>query len=201
MIIGENINSEYYGYEEENYDYLFRRKNKAVRLQKKAERKEKRAEKKQLRQDKRTEKKLQKQDSASGGKRRLPILGNFGLFDKNKNKINVGASGGATSSSAKKEQGVSSESFSSEESKPDTKSAAGTAGASASQDKTDSGTTSGSESAATGGANLEGGKKEAGMGAIFGFLALGVVVTVIGVVLFRVDKKSNPAPQPLKVAA
>ena len=58
MIIGETINSEYDGYEEENYDYLFKRKSKEERQQKKTVRQEKRAEKKQVKQVKRQEKKV-----------------------------------------------------------------------------------------------------------------------------------------------
>ena len=44
-------------------------------------------------------------------------------------------------------------------------------------------------------------KKEAGMGAIFGFVCLGIVVTVIGVVLFKSDKKSQQVIQPFRAAA
>lgn len=212
MIIGENINSQYDGYEEENYDYLFKRKSKEERQQKKTERKEKRTEKKQVRQEKRAEKKQAKQDPATGGKKKLQIFGNFGLFDKNKNKKNAPGSSTTPGSSAKTDTGASSESSSSEESKatPETKSAAIGAAASASQDKTESGNTSGGEAGAnTEGANTENKeldkngnpKKEAGMGAIFGFVCLGLVVTVIGVVLFKSDKKAQPVPQPLKVAA
>lgn len=209
MIIGENINGQYDGYEEENYDYLFKRKSKEERQQKKTERKEKRTEKKQVRQDKRAEKKLAKQDPATGGKKKLQIFGNFGLFDKNKNKKNASGSSTTPGSSAKKEPGASSESSSSEESKstPDVKLGIAGAAASASQDKAEGGNTSGGESGAnTESANKEvdkdgNPKKEAGMGAIFGFVCLGLVVTVIGVVLFKSDKKANPVQQPLKVAA
>lgn len=201
MIIGENINNQYDGYEEENYDYLFKRKSKEERQQKKTERKEKRTEKKQVRQDKRAA----KNDPATGGKKKLQIFGNFGLFDKNKNKKNAPGSSTTPGSSAKKEPGASSESSSSEESKSTPEIKLGIAGAAAlaSQDKTESGNTS---DANTEGANKEvdkngNPKKEAGMGAIFGFVCLGLVVTVIGVVLFRSDKKANPVQQPLKVAA
>lgn len=194
MIIGETFNqNSYYGYEEENYDYLFKRKSKEERQQKKEERKQKR-----------TEKKLQKQDSASGGKRRLPILGNFGLFDKNKK--NAGTSGGATSSSAKKEPGDTSESSTGEEKRI----AMASVGAAASQDKAEGSKTSGGESEAEGSSakleskELDKGsnpKKEAGFGPMFGFAMLGITVLFVGAVLYGVNKKSNPAPQSLKVAA
>lgn len=193
MIIGETFNNEYDRYEEDSYDYLFKRKSKEERQQKKAERKEKRTEKKQVRQ----EKKLAKQDPTTGGKKKLQIFGNFGLFDKNKNKNKTAGSTTIPSSSAKTGSASGAASSSSGESKP-------------AQDNTDSASSSSAESGAgTEGAKMEGNtqdtggspKKEAGMGAVFGFVALGLVVTIIGVVLFRVDKKSNPAPQPLKVAA
>lgn len=207
MIIGENINSEYYGYEEENYDYLFKRKTKEERQQKKAEKKEKRAEKKQVRQEKRTEKKLTKQDPATGGKKKLQIFGNFGLFDKNKNKKKTTGTAATPGASAKTGELASSpESSSTDESKltPEAKAAAAEAGAaSTSTDKTDSGTPSGNEAAGGGNEKNEdkGGKKEAGMGAVFGFIALGLVVTVVGVVLFKSNIKPEPATQPLRAAA
>lgn len=208
MIIGETFNeNSYYGYEEENYDYLFKRKSKEERQQKKEERKQNRTEKKQLRQDKRTEKKLQKQDPASGGKRRLPILGNFGLFDKNKNKRNAGTSGGAANSPTKKEPGDTSEPSTSEEKKI----AMASAGVAATQDKSEGSKTSGNESDAEGSsaAKLESKeldkngnpKKEAGFGPMFGFAMLGITVLVVGAVLYGVNKKSNPSPQSIKVAA
>ncbi|MGQ0827911.1 MAG: hypothetical protein ACT4ON_05910 [Bacteroidota bacterium] len=208
MIIGETFNeNSYYGYEEENYDYLFKRKSKEERQQKKEERKQNRTEKKQLRQDKRTEKKLQKQDPASGGKRRLPILGNFGLFDKNKNKKNAGTSGGVANSPAKKEPGDTSEPSTIEEKRI----AMASAGAAATQDKSEGSKTSGNESDTEGSsvAKLESKeldkngnpKKEAGFGPMFGFAMLGITVLVVGAVLYGVNKKSNPSPQSIKVAA
>ena len=75
MIIGEKFVSEFDGYEEDNYDYLFKRKPKAVRQQKRAERKE-------MHQQKRQDRKAQ--GKGLPGKKKLPILGNFGMFDKNK---------------------------------------------------------------------------------------------------------------------
>lgn len=208
MIIGETFNNQYDRYEEDSYDYLFKRKSKEERQQKKAERKEKRTEKKQVRQEKRTEKKLAKQDPATGGKKKLQIFGNFGLFDKNKNKNKTAGSTTTPGSSAKTGSASAASSSSSGEFKPTPDNA--TAAAGAAQDNTDSASSSSAESGAgTEGVKMEGNtqdtggspKKEAGMGAVFGFVALGLVVTIIGVVLFRVDKKSNPAPQPLKVAA
>lgn len=193
MIIGETFNNQYDGYEEDSYDYLFKRRSKEERQQKKAERKEKRAERKEA-----------KRDPATGEKKKLQIFKNFGLFDKNKNKNKTAGSTTTPGSSAKT---GSASSPSSGESKPTPDNATAAAGA---QDNTDNANSSSGESGAgTEGAKMEGNtqdtggspKKEAGMGAVFGFVALGVVVTIIGVVLFRLDKKSNPAPQPLRAAA
>lgn len=80
MIIGETFKSDYNGYGEENYDYLFKRKVSPARQQKKAEKKEKRVIKKQ-------NKPLKRQDKRVGiiPKKRL-IQGNFGMFNKNKRK-------------------------------------------------------------------------------------------------------------------
>lgn len=206
MIIGETFNGSNYGYKEDNYDYLFKRKSKEERQQKKEERKQNRTEKKQLRQDKRTEKKLQKQDPASGGKRRLPILGNFGLFDKNKNKKNAGTSGSATSASAKKEPGDTSEPSTSEEKKI----AMASAGAAATQDKSEGSKPSGNESEAEGSAaaKLESKEldpnakpKEAGFGPMLGFAFLGITILLAGVAIYKAGNKPLPNTSPLKVAA
>ncbi len=193
MIIGETFNSDYDGYEEDSYDYLFKRKTKEERQQKRTERKEKRADKKQ-----------QKQDSASGGKRRLPILGNFGLFDKNKKKNAPGTPGSTTSPSAKKEPGDTSESSTSEEKK------IATAGAAAAiQDKSEGGTP-GSESAAPGteAAKLEAKEldknakpKEAGFGPMVGFTFLGIALLLAGIAVVRGGKRPISELQPMKVAA
>lgn len=217
MIIGETYNeNNYYGHGEENYDYLFKRKTKEERQQKKVERKEKRTEKKVIRQGKREEKKLQKEAGGNGGKRKLPILGNFGLFDKNKKKNNAPGSTGSSSSSessAKRETADSPESSRSEESKstPEIKTAApGTGAASAAADKTESGSASTSESGdGSEGAKTESTavdkngnpKKEAGFGPMFGFVMLGITVLVVGVVLYGVNKKSKEALPAMKVAA
>lgn len=194
MIIGETFKSDYDGYEEDSYDYLFKRKTKEERQQKRTERKEKRADKKQ-----------QTQDPASGGKRRLPILGNFGLFDKNKKKNTTGTSGASTSSSAKKEPGNTSEPSTNEEKKI---AMAGAGAAAATQDKFEGGNTPGSESAAPGteAAKLEateldknGKTKEAGFSAAVGFTFLGIALLLAGIAVVRGGKK--PLPSPLKVAA
>ncbi|MDO9184465.1 MAG: hypothetical protein Q7W13_00525 [Bacteroidia bacterium] len=188
MIIGETFNSDYDGYEEDSYDYLFKRKTKEERQQKRTERKEKRADKKQ-----------QKQDSASGGKRRLPILGNFGLFDKNKKKN----APGTTSPSAKKEPGDTSESSTSEEKK------IAMAGVAAMQDKSEGGTP-GSESAAPGteAAKLEAKEldknakpKEAGFGPMVGFAFLGIALLLAGIAVVKGGKRPISELQPMKVAA
>ncbi|MDO9001006.1 MAG: hypothetical protein Q7W45_14660 [Bacteroidota bacterium] len=192
MIIGETFNSDYDGYEEDSYDYLFKRKTKEERQQKRTERKEKRADKKQ-----------QKQDPASGGKRRLPILGNFGLFDKNKKKNATGTSDTSNSSSAKKEPGDTSESSTSEEKK------IAMAGAAAMQDKSEGGTP-GSESAAPGteAAKLEAKEldknakpKEAGFGPMVGFAFLGIALLLAGIAVVKGGKRPISELQPMKVTA
>ena len=191
MIIGETFNNDYDGYEEDSYDYLFKRKTKEERQQRKADNKQKRADRKQ-----------QKQIPGSEGKRRLPILGNFGLFDKNKKKNTTGTS---TSSSAKKEPGSTSESFTSEEKKI----AMAGAGAAAMQDKSEGGTP-GSESAATGteAAKLEmkeldknAKPKEAGFGPMVGFAFLGIALLLAGIAVVRGGKRPISELQPMKIAA
>ncbi|MES2397624.1 MAG: hypothetical protein V4549_16560 [Bacteroidota bacterium] len=205
MIIGETFNNDYEGYEEDSYDYLFKRKSKEERQQRKADNKQKRTEKKQVRQDKRTEKREQKQLPGSEGKRRLPILGNFGLFDKNKKKNTTGTSGSSTSSSAKKEPGDTSESSTSEEKKI----AMAGAGAASMQDKSEGGTP-GSESAASGtdAAKLEmkeldknAKPKEAGFGPMVGFAFLGIALLLAGIAVVRAGKKPISELQPLRAAA
>lgn len=214
MIIGEPYN-DYYGHGEENYDYLFKRKTKEERQQKKEGRKEKRAEKKVIREGKQEEKKLQKETGGTGGKRKLPILGNFGLFDKNKKKTTT--PGGTTRSSSepavKRETDESPSSSRAEESRstPEIKTAApGTGAAAATADKNESGSSAASDSGARSeGAKAENttqdnagnAKKEAGTGAIFGWVFLGLVVTVIGVVLYNGGKKVDQVTQPVKMAA
>jgi len=191
MIIGETFNNDYDGYEEDSYDYLFKRKTKEERQQRKADNKQKRADRKQ-----------QKQIPGSEGKRRLPILGNFGLFDKNKKK---NATGTSTSSSAKKEPGSTSESSTSEEKKI----AMAGAGAAAMQDKSE-GDTPRSESTATGteAAKLEmkeldknAKPKEAGFGPMVGFAFLGIALLLAGIAVVRGGKKPISELQPMKVAA
>ncbi|MCC6600869.1 MAG: hypothetical protein IT223_09375 [Crocinitomicaceae bacterium] len=191
MIIGETFNNDYDGYEEDSYDYLFKRKTKEERQQRKADNKQKRADRKQ-----------QKQIPGSEGKRRLPILGNFGLFDKNKKKNTTGTS---TSSSAKKEPGSTSESSTSEEKKI----AMAGAGAAAMQDKSEGGTP-GSESAASGteAAKLEmkeldknAKPKEAGFGPMVGFAFLGIALLLAGIAVVKGGKRPISELQPMKVAA
>ncbi len=192
MIIGETFNNDYDGYEEDNYDYLFKRKTKEERQQRKADNKQKRADRK-----------LQKQLPGSEGKRRLPILGNFGLFDKNKKKNAPSTSGTSTSSSSKKEPGSASESSTSEEKK------IAMAGVAAMQDKSE-GDTPGSESAATGteAAKLEmkeldknAKPKEAGFGPMVGFAFLGIALLLAGIAIVRGGKRPISELQPMKVAA
>jgi cobalamin biosynthesis Mg chelatase CobN len=192
MIIGETFNNDYDGYEEDNYDYLFKRKTKEERQQRKADNKQKRADRKQ-----------QKQDPTSGSKRRHPLLGNFGLFDKNKKKNTIGTSGTSTSSSSKKEPGSTSESSTSEEKKT------AMAGAAAMQNKSE-GDTPGSESAAQGteAAKLEmkeldknGKPKEAGFGPMVGFAFLGITILLVGIAVFKAGKRPISELQPMRVAA
>ncbi|MFY9308562.1 MAG: hypothetical protein WAQ28_05855 [Bacteroidia bacterium] len=212
MIIGENFNKNYYGYGEENYDYLFKRKSKEERQQKKTERKEKREVKKVIRQGKREEKQLQKEITGTGRKRKLPILGNFGLFDKNKKK--TGTADTSSSPSAKRESGDSLERLRDEESKssPEIKLAAAgaaAAAASATANKTESENAAANESGAEAGAKTENAaqdkdgnsKKEGGFGPMFGFAMLGITVLVVGAILYGVNKKSNEALPAMKVAA
>jgi hypothetical protein len=70
MIIGEFNESNFDDYQEESYDYLFKRKSKPER------------------QDKRLTRKTNKQQKPRllSGKRKHPLLGNFGMLDKNKRK-------------------------------------------------------------------------------------------------------------------
>ena len=82
MIIGETFNNDYDGYEEDSYDYLFKRKSKEERQQRKADNKQKRSTKKQVRQEKRQEKKAGTGDTP----KKHPIIGNFGLTNKTKKK-------------------------------------------------------------------------------------------------------------------
>ena len=189
MIIGEPFNNDYDGYEEDNYDYLFKRKSKEERQQKRTDRK-----------DKRQEKRNEKQLPGSEGKRRLPILGNFGLFDKNKKKNTTGTS---TSSSSKKEPVNTSEPSTNEEKK------IAMAGAAAMQDKSE-GVTPGSESAAQGteAAQMEmkeldknAKPKEAGFGPMVGFAFLGITILLVGIAVFKAGKKPISELQPMRVAA
>lgn len=188
MIIGETFNQRnHYVYGDDHYDYLFKRRTKE-------ERKQHRQEKKQVRQERREEK---KQLSGSEGKRRLPIFGNFGLFDRNKNKKNTGTSG----SSAKKESGTSSEPSTVEETKN------ATAGA-FTQDKPEGGNSSENESATQETAKLENKEldpntkpKEAGFGPMLGFAFLGITILIAGIAIYKADKKPISELQPLRAAA
>jgi hypothetical protein len=71
MIIGEFNTSDFDGYEEDSYDYLFKKKPKGARQEKRLVRKEN---------------KQPKKGGFLKGKRKLHLLGNFGMFDKNKKK-------------------------------------------------------------------------------------------------------------------
>ncbi|MFY9308633.1 MAG: hypothetical protein WAQ28_06210 [Bacteroidia bacterium] len=193
MIIGETFKSDFEGYEEDSYDYLFKRKTKEERQQKRTERKEKR-------QEKRTEKQI----SASEGKRKRPIFGNFGLFDKNKKRNSTSTSGTSTSSSLKKEHGETAGLPTSEERK------IGMAGAAAAmEDKSKDGTTPESQSGARGteSATLEAREtdktipKEAGFGPMLGFAFLGIALLLAGIAVVRGGKKPISELQPMKVAA
>lgn len=211
MIIGETINSEYDGYEEENYDYLFKRKSKEERQQKKTVRQEKRAEKKQVKQVKRQEKKATK----AANPKKHPILGNFGLFNKNKKKEAAAAaktagSSGASGSSGKKEADSDSGSSSGGEASGGGL-AALAAGAAGLLNKSEGGNTPANESAGEGneGAKMESKeldangnpKKQAGMGAMFGFVCLGITILLVGVAIYKADKKPVSELQPLRAAA
>jgi hypothetical protein len=78
MIIGEFNTSDFDGYEEDSYDYLFKKKPKSTRQEKRLVRKEN---------------KQPKKGGFLKGKRKLPLLGNFGMFDKNKKKKQLADAG------------------------------------------------------------------------------------------------------------
>jgi hypothetical protein len=78
MIIGEFNTSDFDGYEEDSYDYLFKKKPKGTRQEKRLVRKEN---------------KQPKKGGFLKGKRKLPLLGNFGMFDKNKKKKQLADAG------------------------------------------------------------------------------------------------------------
>jgi hypothetical protein len=172
MIIGETFQGDYDGYEEESYDYLFKRRTKEERQQKRTERKEKRAEKEQQKQD------------APGEKSKHPLLGNFGMFDKNKRKNTKGTSDSSSNEEAKK--------------------TAADATIGATQDKSE-GNSPANEAGATKQDTKEldknGKPKEAGFGPMFGFAMLGITVIVIGAVLYGTNKRSKEILSPMKVAA
>lgn len=191
MIIGETFKSDYDGYEEDNYDYLFKRKSKEERQQRKADNKQKRSTKKQARQENRQEKKAGTGDTP----KKHPILGNFGLFNKNKKKekekANAGTSGSASSSgsSGKNEQGNVLDAL---------------------KEKAAGINIPENESAApeTEGAKLEskdleqnGKPKEAGFGPMLGFAFLGITILLAGYAIFKADKKPISELQPMKIAA
>lgn len=184
MIIGETFQGDYDGYEEESYDYLFKRRTKEERQQKRTERKDKRAEKEQQKQD------------TPGEKRKHPLLGNFGMFDKNKKKNTKGTS----DTSTKKEPGDTSGASSNEEAK---KIATG-ATAGATQDKSEGNPPANEAEAGkqdTKDLDKNGKPKEAGFGPMFGFAMLGITVLVIGAVLYGTNKRSKEILPPMKVAA
>ncbi|MBI2775625.1 hypothetical protein HYX58_06470 [Candidatus Dependentiae bacterium] len=176
MIIGETFQGDYDGYEEESYDYLFKRRTKEERQQKRTERKEKRAEKEQQKQD------------TSGENSKHPLLGNFGMFDKNKKKNTKGSSGDTSGSSSNEEA----------------KKTATGATTGATQDKSESSPPANEAEAGkqdTKDLDKNGKPKEAGFGPMFGFAMLGVTVLVIGAVLYGTNKRSKEILPPMKVAA
>lgn len=188
MIIGETFNERtHYGRGDDRYDYLFRRRTKE-------ERKQHRQEKKQARQERREEK---RQPSGSEGKHRLPLFGNFGLFDRNKNKKSTNT----TSSIAKKESGASAETSAIEEAKKNTAEPA-------MQDRSEGGNSSENESAIQETSKLESKEldpntkpKEAGFGPLLGFAFLGITILIAGIAIYKADKKPISELQPLRAAA
>ena len=187
MIIGETFNeNNYYGYEEENYDYLFKRKSKEERQQRKAENKQKRSEKKQVRQQKRQEK---KGDSAQ----KKTILGNFGLFNRNKKK------------EKEKEKAVTTGSTPSSSSSGKMGNVLDALQEKATGINLPGNESTGSEAEA---ANLESKEldqnakpKEAGFGPMLGFAFLGITILLAGFAIYKADKKPISQLQPMKVAA
>jgi hypothetical protein len=76
MIIGEFNESNFDNYEEDSYDYMLKPRSKPTRREKRLNRKDNKSQKGGL----------------SKGKRKHPLIGNFGMFDKNKRKGAVASS-------------------------------------------------------------------------------------------------------------
>ncbi len=217
MIIGEFNKNDFDGYEEDSYDYLFKKKPKGTRQEKRLVRKEN---------------KQPKKGRTLKGKRKHPLLGNFGMFDKNKKKQLAGeganpeaaspsdenlseAHSSPTEQSSTPDPGITppssvaaeppttpiNESSSVELRIPSSKINAIVP--TADDPKEEQPTVAKSilptpvepktlekEKEITKGSNV----KEAGFSSLLGFAFLGITIILVGFTLFKVDKKSTPQP-------
>jgi hypothetical protein len=219
MIIGEFNSSDFDSYEEDSYDYLFKKKPKGTRQEKRLVRKEN---------------KQPKKGGFLKGKRKLPLLGNFGMFDKNKKKKQP-ADAGASETSAPLEENLSTAPSAPPEpaslpepvvaptasvpSGPTTTSSGEGASAvseiripsskinaivpTADDVKEEQPTVAKSILPASVEPKIAETKKEtakgsevkkAGFSSLLGFAFLGVTIILVGFALFKVDKKSTPQP-------
>ncbi len=219
MIIGEFNTSDFDGYEEDSYDYLFKKKPKGTRQEKRLVRKEN---------------KQPKKGGFLKGKRKLPLLGNFGMFDKNKKKKQLVDAGTSETSFPSDENLSTAPSAPSEPASltepvvaPSALVAPGLAktssneGASAAPElqipsskinaivptaddvKEEEATVVKSILPGSVAPKIEvKGKetvtgtdvKKAGFSSLLGFAFLGITIILVGFTLFKVDKKSNPQP-------
>jgi len=225
MIIGEFDNSNFDDYEEDSYDYLFKRKSKAEREEKRLTRKANSPLKK---------------SALIPGRRKLPLVGNFGMFDKNRHKnknvspntIQVGvnsagmnktdaststpteseptpvssstpAEGGGVSAAPLNSPGapVSSASPSDAEVKIPASainSIASPEGKSKPTETEPPGTATNDQ---TKGDAKKSNVKEAGFSAMLGFAFLGIAIILAGYAIFKADQKSRKQLNPLKATA
>lgn len=230
MIIGEFDNSNFDDYEEDSYDYLFRRKSKA-------EREEKRLTKKVNRPFKKS--------ALVPGRRKLPLVGNFGMFDKNKRKtkntspntIQVGVNSADMNTDATPSATIESDTTPVSSSAPTEAAGVGAAppatpsvpvsGASSFGEteikvpasainsivspESDKAKTSEKAEAPTSaekatndqtkGDTKKSNIKEAGFSSMLGFAFLGVALILAGYAIFKADQKSRKELNPLKATA
>jgi hypothetical protein len=219
MIIGEFNSSDFDGYEEDSYDYLFKKKPKGTRQEKRLVRKEN---------------KQPKKGGFLKGKRKLPLLGNFGMFDKNKKKKQL-ADAGTPETSFPSDENMSTAASAPPEPAslpenvvaptafvaPGPTTTSSNEGASAGREiqipsskinavvptadnvKEEEPTLAKSILPGSVAPKIEvKGKeavtgsdvKKAGFSSLLGFAFLGITIILVGFTLFKVDKKSNPQP-------
>ncbi len=189
MIIGETFNIN--GYKEENYDYLLKGKSKAARQQKRIAKK-----------DRRQERKLQKQDT---GKRKHLLRGNFGLFDKNRKKIVESAADPSGLPAEMNSDNVeSSAGEKTTQTEPETPITSGES-ASSLEDQSGVEEFSYDEPAETKKTEAKVQDKkdkteEAAFSALLGIAFMGITVLLLGVALYRTDKKSQQTLYPHKIS-